>query len=68
MPAGVAPLVLPETAVVDAMAASPQAAPFKRGIRDEVSHLVAIALAGHGRRLGRRPPSLIEYRIDQCAG
>lgn len=43
-----APLVLPETAVADATAASPQAAPFKRGIRNEVSHLVAIALNERG--------------------
>jgi uncharacterized protein DUF6969 len=44
MPAGVAPLILPETAVADAARASPQAPPLNHGRRDEVSHLVAIAL------------------------
>jgi hypothetical protein len=44
MPAGVAPLVLPETAVADASSTPPQAAPLKRGDRDEVSHLVAVAV------------------------
>lgn len=44
MPAGVAPFVLPETAIADAVAPPPQAAPLKHGGRDEVSHLVAIAL------------------------
>ena len=48
MPAGVAPLVLPETAVADGPAPPPQAAPLKHGLRDEVSHLVAIALDPHG--------------------
>jgi hypothetical protein len=47
MPAGVAPLVLPELAVADAPL-RPQAAPAKRGGRDEVCHLVAIALDGCG--------------------
>jgi hypothetical protein len=45
MPSGVAPLVLPETAIAGAPPARPQAAPLKRGRRDEVSHLVAIALS-----------------------
>ena len=44
MPAGVAPLILPETAVARGSTASPQAPPLKLGRRDEVSHLVAIAL------------------------
>ena len=48
MPVGVAPLVLPETAVADAVRPPPQAAPLKHGARDEVSHLVAIALDPHG--------------------
>ena len=48
MPLGVAPLVLPETAVADAVRPPPQAAPLKHGARDEVSHLVAIALDPHG--------------------
>jgi hypothetical protein len=45
---GVAPLVLPETAVADAARPTPQAAPLKHGARDEVSHLVAIALDSRG--------------------
>jgi uncharacterized protein DUF6969 len=44
MPRGVAPLLLPELAVADVAVPLPQAAPLKRGIRDEVSHLVAIAV------------------------
>jgi hypothetical protein len=44
MPPGVAPLVLPETAIADAPRPAPQAAPLKRGAHEEVSHLVAIAL------------------------
>ncbi len=48
MPLGVAPLVLPETAVAADARPPPQAAPLKHGARDEVSHLVAIALDPHG--------------------
>jgi hypothetical protein len=48
MPPGVTPLVLPETAVADAARPPPQAAPLKHGARDEVSHLVAIALDPYG--------------------
>jgi hypothetical protein len=48
MPSGVAPLMLPETAIADASPAPPQAAPFKRGRRAEFSHLVAIALSPRG--------------------
>lgn len=48
MPAGVAPLLLPEMAVADAHALSPQAPPLKRGAREEVSHLVAIAVDARG--------------------
>jgi hypothetical protein len=44
MPIGVAPLLLPELAVADALAPPPQAAPLKHGTRDEVSHLIAIAI------------------------
>jgi hypothetical protein len=44
MPRGVAPLLLPELAVADVAAPPPQAAPLKRGIREEVSHLIAIAV------------------------
>ena len=48
MPSGVAPLLLPELAVADAPALPPQAAPLKRGERDEVSHLIAIAVNTRG--------------------
>lgn len=44
---GVTPLVLPELAVADAPL-PPQAAPAKRGRRDEVCHLIAIALDRQG--------------------
>jgi hypothetical protein len=48
MPSGVAPLLLPELAVADAAVPPPQAAPLKRGERDEVSHLIAIAIDACG--------------------
>jgi hypothetical protein len=48
MPPGVAPLILPETALADASPPLPQAAPLKHGNRDEVSHLVAISLDARG--------------------
>jgi hypothetical protein len=48
MPPGVAPLVLPEAALPDALPTRPQAAPLKHGARNEVSHLVAIALNSRG--------------------
>jgi hypothetical protein len=44
MPTGVAPMLLPELAVADVTPLPPQAAPLKRGSRDEVSHLIAIAV------------------------
>jgi hypothetical protein len=47
MPPGVAPLLLPEAAIAFAQT-PPQAAPTKRGARDEVSHLIAIALDKNG--------------------
>jgi len=47
MPSGVVPLLLPELAVAD-VASPPQAAPLKRGERDEVSHLIAIAVDVRG--------------------
>jgi hypothetical protein len=47
MPAGAAPLVLPETALAGAPS-PPQAAPLRHGMRDEVSHLVAVALDERG--------------------
>ena len=48
MPGGVVPLLLPELAVANVAAPAPQAAPLKRGQRDEVSHLVAIAIDVRG--------------------
>lgn len=45
MPEGMSPLLLPETAIANPR---PQAAPSKRGLRDEVSHLVAIAIDAEG--------------------
>jgi hypothetical protein len=47
LPAGMTPLVLPELAVADAPL-PPQSAPLKRGDRDEVVHLVALALDARG--------------------
>lgn len=48
MPAETKPLLLPEMAVADAPTRIPQAAPLKRGGRNEVSHLVAIAVDRQG--------------------
>jgi hypothetical protein len=48
MPLGVTPLLLPELAVANVAALPPQAAPLKRGARDEVSHLIAIAIDSRG--------------------
>jgi len=48
MPVGAAPLILPEIAVADVPALPPQAPPIKRGNREEVSHLVAIAVDCRG--------------------
>lgn len=48
MPGGVVPLLLPELAVANVAALPPQAAPLKRGERDEVSHLIAIAIDARG--------------------
>lgn len=47
LPAGIAPLLLPELAVANAPL-PPQSAPVKRGSRDEVVHLVAIAIDRRG--------------------
>jgi hypothetical protein len=44
MPDGTAPLILPEIAVANVPALPPQAPPLKHGTREEVSHLVAIAV------------------------
>jgi hypothetical protein len=46
MPAGIAPLVVPELAVANAP--TPQSAPMKRGARDEVAHLIAVAIDARG--------------------
>jgi hypothetical protein len=49
MPAGTQPLLLPEAAIAkEHLPTPPQAAPSKRGARDEVSHLVAIAVDAAG--------------------
>lgn len=49
MPAGTQPLLLPEAAIAkEHLPTPPQAAPSKRSIRDEVSHLVAIAVGPAG--------------------
>jgi hypothetical protein len=48
MPAGARPLLLPEHAVADAPLRAPQAAPAKRGTREEIAHLVAIAIDHRG--------------------
>ena len=48
MPIGVTPLLLPELAVADVPILPPQAPPLKRGTRDEVSHLIAIAIDVQG--------------------
>ena len=52
MPADTSPLLLPETAIANEhLPTPPQAAPAKRGARDEVSHLVAIAVDAGGEPL-----------------
>jgi hypothetical protein len=47
MPAGIVPLVAPELAIANAPV-PPQSAPLKRGTRDEVAHLVAVAIDARG--------------------
>ena len=47
MPAGMAPLLLPEMTVANAPRPSPSA-PLRRGRSDEVCHIVAIAVDGRG--------------------
>jgi hypothetical protein len=47
MPRGAAPLLLPNAAIAN-LPTPPQAAPSKRGVRDEVSHLVAVAIDKSG--------------------
>jgi hypothetical protein len=47
MPRGTRPLLLPEAAIAN-LPTPPQAAPTKRGARDEVSHLVAIGVDAAG--------------------
>ncbi len=46
VPEGITPLLLPEFAVANAPL--PQSAPLRRGARDEVCHLVAVAVDGQG--------------------
>lgn len=49
MPAGTQPLLLPEAAIAkELLPTPPQAAPTKRGARDEVCHLIAIAVNATG--------------------
>jgi hypothetical protein len=48
VPAGTAPLLLPEIAVADVPALPPQAPPIKYGTREEVCHLVAISVDSRG--------------------
>jgi hypothetical protein len=49
MPAGTQPLLLPEAAIAkEHLPTPPQAAPSKRGARDEVSHLIAVAVDAAG--------------------
>jgi Domain of unknown function (DUF6969) len=48
MPADSAPLLLPELAVANVAPPPRQSAPLKRGSRNEVAHLVAIAIDGRG--------------------
>jgi hypothetical protein len=72
MPRGVTPLLLPEAAIAN-LPTRPQAAPSKRGARDEVSHLVAIALdrAGEAVRLfttNRWVTGETWYRADDVIG
>ena len=47
MPPGTAPLLVPELAIANATV-PPQSAPSKRGARDEVAHLVAVAIDARG--------------------
>jgi hypothetical protein len=47
MPPGTLPLLLPEAAIAN-LPTPPQAAPSKRGARDEVSHLIAVAVDAAG--------------------
>jgi Domain of unknown function (DUF6969) len=47
IPPGITPLLLPEIAVANVVVA-PQAPPLKRGVRDEVCHLAAIAVDPRG--------------------
>ena len=49
MPVGVAPLLLPENAVAEAPPPPPQAPPLRRGIREELSHLVAVGVDYQGK-------------------
>jgi hypothetical protein len=73
MPVEAAPLILPEIAVANVPAPPPQAPPLKRGTREEVSHLVAIAvdLRGEPIRLfttNRWVTGETWYRADDVIG
>ncbi len=48
MPPGVAPFHLPEAAVANVQTPPPQGAPLRRGVREEVCHLIAIAVDRRG--------------------
>jgi hypothetical protein len=72
IPAGMTPLVLPEFAVANAPVPR-QSAPLKRGSRDEVCHIVAIAVDGHGQPIrlfttNRWVTGETWYRADDVIG
>jgi hypothetical protein len=72
VPAGITPLVAPELAVANAPAPS-QSAPLKLGGRDEVCHLVALAVDLHGEPLrlfttNRWVTGETWYRADDVIG
>jgi len=73
MPIGAAPLILPEIAVANVPAPPPQAAPLKHGTREEVSHLVAIAVDSRGKPIrlfttNRWVTGETWYRADDVIG
>lgn len=73
MPVGVTPLLLPEIAVADVPSLPPQAPPLKRGMRDEVSHLIAIAVDVRGEPIrlfttNRWVTGETWYRADDVVG
>jgi hypothetical protein len=73
MPVEAAPLILPEIAVAEVPALPPQAPPLKRGTREEVSHLVAIAVDCRGEPIrlfttNRWVTGETWYRADDVVG